>query len=185
MKTLGLLALSTALAAVGCVSVVPDPPNEENHRLRFVAQSGVATAKGRFARWRVVDANVDEARLDESFVEIEIDVTSIESGISGRDDHLRDPDFFEVERWPTAHVRVHGVRPSGEPERYDAKFEVRIRDERHTLDGSFDVVSRHPLVVAGEITIDRVRFGVGEAPSAWNPLDVNTDVVVSFRAALE
>lgn len=177
--------LAPALLLAACVSVVPDPPEAADRSLRFTAESGIARAEGRFARWRVVDAHIDRRAPGRSHVRIEIDVASLETGMQGRDEHLRDPDFFEVARWPTADVRVHGAAPGDAPDHYRAKFDVRIRDVSRTLEGSFDVVSWEPLVVSGGLVIDRVLFGVGDAPSAWNPLDVDTDVAVSFRLRLD
>jgi polyisoprenoid-binding protein YceI len=183
IRAVALTAL--ACTAVACVSVVPDPPEATSGSLRFVAESGIATVQGRFASWRVADARIDPSDVAGSYVEIEIDVASIETGIDARDEHVRDPDFFEVDRWPSASVRVHSAEPSGEPGRYDAHFDVRIRDVSRTLEGRFEVVSEKPLIVAGELVIDRLLFGVGDAPSRWNPLDVDRAVPVSFRVTLE
>lgn len=180
------VALATLVwIATACVSVVPDPPGTADHSLRFVAESGIARAEGRFASWRVVDAHIDPTDPDSSWVEVAIDVASLETGIERRDAHLRDPDFFEVDRFPTATVRVHSAEPTGEPGRYRAKFDVRIRDVSTTLDGSFEVAGESPRVAAGELELDRVRFGVGEPPSPWNPLDVDRAVRVLFRVTLD
>jgi polyisoprenoid-binding protein YceI len=150
-----------------------------------VAQNGFATAKGRFGKFRIVSAKLDPVDLDGSFVAVEVDVASIDSGIGWRDAHLRSPEFFDVEQWPTARVRVHHAEPAGEPRHYRAQFDTSIRDVARTLPGSFELVSEDPLVVAGELVLDRTEFGVGPAPRSWNPFDVDAEVRVLFRATLE
>jgi polyisoprenoid-binding protein YceI len=43
----------------------------------------------------------DPAKPEEISVEIEVDTASIYTGVDRRDNHLRSPDFFDVEKCPT------------------------------------------------------------------------------------
>ena len=43
----------------------------------------------------------DPLNIDDSSVELTIDATGIFTGIQKRDDHLRSPDFFDIEKYPT------------------------------------------------------------------------------------
>jgi polyisoprenoid-binding protein YceI len=183
-KLRGCLYAVIACLVAGCASTVPEPPETSDHSLRFVARSGIATVEGRFSNWRVTASKVDLDDLATSFVEVEIDVASIETGNEDRDAHLRDPDYFEVERWPTATVRVGSVTPTIDPRVFEATFDVAIKDQRHSLSGSFRVESRSPLLVAGEVVIDRVAFGVGVAPSVLNPFAPRAEVRVVYRITL-
>lgn len=180
-----VFAGAIALLLAGCASVVPEPPESIDNSLRFIAQSGILTVEGRFGDWRVVESKVDRQDLAASFVLVEIDVASIDTGVEGRDDHLRDPDFFEVERWPTATVRVGDVRPTADPHVFDATYGVTIKDREQALAGSFRIEAEAPLVVSGEVEIDRVAFGVGVAPSRFNPFDPHSEVQVMFRLTLD
>ena len=51
---------------------------------------------------------VDE-EPERSHVEVEIKVASIDTGDSRRDDHLRGPDFFDAEKYPTITFRSNRV----------------------------------------------------------------------------
>jgi polyisoprenoid-binding protein YceI len=43
----------------------------------------------------------DPPNIDVSSIELTIDVSSIFTGVTKRDDHLRSPDFFNIEKYPT------------------------------------------------------------------------------------
>jgi polyisoprenoid-binding protein YceI len=55
-----------------------------------------------------------DGALDESSVEAVIRVASISTGQAQRDEHLRSPDFFDAERFPTLTFRSTGVRDLGD-----------------------------------------------------------------------
>lgn len=188
MKTTALgtcLALLIAAAATGQDAATHAAPGT----LGFVASNAFSTAHGSFGAWRVVSAEVDPTRPSTGVVVVEVDVASIATGIARRDDHLRSADFFEVDKWPTARARVHDVRPDGQSERgnprYRASFDVRIRDVEKTLEGSFELVSASPPAVEGELTLNRLDFGVGAPHSWWNPMSITEQVPVHFTATLK
>ena len=60
----------------------------------------VANVKGQFTSLRGV-LNLDTADVTRSYIEAEIDATSITTREAQRDAHLKSPDFFDVERFPT------------------------------------------------------------------------------------
>ncbi len=164
-------------------SATDGPPGS----ITFVAENLMATANGTFHDWRIVHAEVDSRRPESGVVEVEVDVASVDTGIERRDEHLRTADFFEIEKYPTATVRVHSATPDGEGERgprYLAKFDVRIRDVEKTLDGSFELVSENPATVEGELMIDRIAFGIGEPRTWWNPASIGEQIPVRFSATL-
>ena len=97
--------LAVLLFAGALMAADPGAPGE----ITFVGKNAFATANGTFHLWRVVDRSVDLNDPGASWAEVEIDLASVDTGIERRDDHLRDPDFFEVETWPLARVRAHSL----------------------------------------------------------------------------
>lgn len=67
-------------------------------RGRFVGVSGTVT---------VADA------IEASQIVVDIEMASVNSGDQSRDDHLRSPDFFDVEHHPKANFRSTGISSSG------------------------------------------------------------------------
>jgi polyisoprenoid-binding protein YceI len=179
-----LTVLVTAVAAHTDTAASADGPPGS---ITFVAANLMSTANGVFHDWRIVRAEIDSMHPERGVVEVEVDVASLDTGIEQRDEHLRTPDFFDVEQFPTATVRVHSVQSDGTSERgrprYAAKFEIRIRDVSRTLDGTFELVSDSPPTVEGELTIDRVDFGVGGPYAWWNPASIGEEIPVHFAVA--
>jgi polyisoprenoid-binding protein YceI len=55
----------------------------------------------------------DPLNVAASSVEAEIDATVIYTGVEQRDNHLRSPDFLDVENYPTIIFKSHRVEPAG------------------------------------------------------------------------
>ena len=63
----------------------------------------------------------------ESSVVATIDVAGVNSGEAGRDDHLRNADFFEVDKYPTVTFRSTKVEAAGDGE-YKVTGDLTIKD---------------------------------------------------------
>lgn len=102
----------------------------------------ITKVRGRFTG---VDASVVIAEEPEdSLVEATIDMTSVDSGDQTRDDHLRSPDFFDVERWPTAHFRSTEISWSGTEGTLLADLTIRDVTQPVTLEVRFLGAVRDP-----------------------------------------
>ena len=79
-----------------------DPAHSAVHfKVRHMAiawvRSDFRISKGTF-EW-------NEDKIEESYIEVEIDPASVISTEPKRDEHLRNADFFDVERFPSIHFR--------------------------------------------------------------------------------
>ena len=112
-----------------------------------------------------------------------VDLASIDTDSKRRDDHLRNADFFDVERFPTATARLSGFRPSG-----DGSYTADVALDLHGTTGSFPmkfrVTDRAARRFTGEATIKRTDFGIGAPHSSLNPLSVDQDVSVRVEAVV-
>lgn len=69
---------------------------------------GIASIKGRFGD---VTGRITVARpVEQSSVQAEIKAASLDTGIQMRDEHLRSPDFLDVEAYPTIGFESTGLR---------------------------------------------------------------------------
>jgi polyisoprenoid-binding protein YceI len=116
--------------------------------LEFVARHMLAKVRGRFNEFdgRVV---IGEG-LEDSSVEVEMRAASIETKTDMRDNHLRSPDFLDVETYPTLSFRSREVRQTGE-NTFQLVGDLTIKD------------------ITNEVVLDAEFNGWGPGPSADSP----------------
>ena len=73
---------------------------------------GVSQVKGKFTSF-TIDLNYDEDNISKSTVSAVIKAASIDTGIEGRDKHLRTADFFDVEKFPEITFQSKRVEKKG------------------------------------------------------------------------
>jgi polyisoprenoid-binding protein YceI len=99
------MALVLILGVLGAVSfaqaaVYKIDPDHSSITFK-VKHLTISTVMGKFSKFSGT-FNFDEKNPSQSKVEVTIDPASVDTGVKGRDDHLRSDAFFEVETYPTA-----------------------------------------------------------------------------------
>jgi polyisoprenoid-binding protein YceI len=127
----------------------------------------ITKVRGRFADTSGTITIDDEP--ERSHVEVEIKVSSLDSGNADRDTHLRSPDFFDAERYPTITFRSTKVEagPSGT---WNVTGDLTVRDVTRpvTLEVDFDGANSSPLgderiAFSAATDVDREEWGL-----TWN-----------------
>lgn len=145
----------------------------------------VATVRGRVQAARgmlIVDGSGDP---EKSGVDVEIDAASIDTGNGDRDNHLRSPDFLDVENYTTMRFRSTSVDDRG-----DGTLRVRgdltVRDVTRpvTLETELGGVVNDPygkvrMGFSATTTIDRSEFGL-----TWNAALEGGGLVVGDKVKL-
>jgi polyisoprenoid-binding protein YceI len=105
------------------------------------------TVRGRFTKLSGM-VMVDEDNLAGSTVEVEIDATSIDTGVADRDAHLRSADFLDVEHFPTLTFRSRRVEGAAKKEgdRFKVVGDLTIRGKtiEVTLDATYEGTGKDP-----------------------------------------
>ncbi|MCC5912834.1 MAG: YceI family protein [Balneolaceae bacterium] len=111
----------------------------------------------------------DPENLSGSHIDVTIPVASVNTRNSNRDDHLRTPDFFDAENYPSIRFVSSEILQDGESN-FIARGELTIRDVTKEFDLPFELlgVMDHPMrentQVAGIVAsaeLLRNDFGVG------------------------
>lgn len=127
----------------------------------------VGKTRGRFGAWQGTAHIADDPT--ESWVEVSIDATSIDTRDAKRDEHLRSGDFLDVEQFPALSFRSTKVEGGGTSWTVTGDLTIRDVTRPVVLDLELDgVVERDPWGLAraafsGRTEIDREDFGL-----TWN-----------------
>jgi polyisoprenoid-binding protein YceI len=78
----------------------------------FDVHQFLGTTHGKFTKFSG-KIDLDREHLENSSVTARIDVHSIDTGIQKRDNHLRSPEFFNVEKYPEMTFKSRSVKRTG------------------------------------------------------------------------
>jgi len=151
-----------------------------NQRTRFEIDSAHASAQFKVRHLMVSnvrgelgaisgEALIDEADLSRSEVTAKIDVTAIDTKNPDRDAHLRGPDFFDVERYPSITFRSHSVRALADNQlQISGELTIRGVTRNETLNAELSEPVTDPWGnvkrgVTATARLNRKDFGV-----SWN-----------------
>ena len=128
----------------------------------------VATVRGRLRPLRG-ELHLDAEDAYKSFVDVELDAASVDTGNPDRDKHLRSADFLDIEHYPTITFRSTEVRDEGDGT-YVITGDLTLKNETRpvTLQTEVGGVIRDPygndrIGFSATATIDRSEFGL-----SWN-----------------
>jgi len=110
-----LMLLALSLTVVAQVSTAKQYPIDNNHStvgFSVPILGGLSKVRGKFTDFAITLTN-DEKDVTKSSVNVVIKATSINTGIEGRDKHLRTADFFDVEKFPEITFQSSRIEKKG------------------------------------------------------------------------
>lgn len=135
--------------------------------------------------------NYDEKDLTKSTVEFTAKMTSVDTGVAGRDNHLRRADFFEVEKYPDMTFKSTKVEKKGNS--LTVAGDLTMKGVTKSVAIPFQIAGWLPasernggtMGITGETTINRRDFGVNYGntlPSGIAALSDDIKVVLQIEA---
>lgn len=136
--------------------------------------------------------NYDSADPSKSTVQFTAKMTSVDTGVAPRDNHLRTKDFFEVETYPEMTFKSTSIAKKGKS--WVLNGDLTMKGVTKPVSIPFEVTGfvaageRSPakMGIAGETTINRRDFGVnygGNMPNGIPTLSDDIKVVLQIEAA--
>ena len=121
----------------------------------------------------------------EAKVTATVDVTSIDTKVEGRDQHLRSADFFDTETYPTIEFVSTGVRLEGDKFLVDGDLTIRGITKPVTFDFDFggfgnDPWGNYKAGATAKTVINREDFGL-----TWNAALETGGVLVGKDVTIE
>src|SRR5262249_37797105 len=173
-----LVLAAVAVLQSGAATAADDSPPGV---IRFRGQTAVGSSEGEFRRWHISDALIDEEHPERSSVAVVIDLSSLETGNDTRDRHLRGADFFDVDRYPTATVRVSDVAIE-DAQHFMASVQLDLHGRAKTFPMRFEIVDRATRRIAAQMSLKQSDCAIGANRSFFNPLRVDDEVQVMIEA---
>ena len=129
----------------------------------------ISNVKGQFSKLSGI-LSLDESGHHNSRVEVSAEAASIHTGDDQRDAHLKSPDFFDVEKFPTLSFKSSGVRVLNDGElsvEGDLTIHGVTRKVNFAVEGptqpSRDPWGNMRIAVSASTKINRKDFGL-----TWN-----------------
>jgi polyisoprenoid-binding protein YceI len=151
----------------------------------FVARHMLTKVRGRFTEL-TGSVEIGEG-LEDSSVQVEIQAASIDSNQDMRDNHLRSPDFLDVEKFPVLSFRSTALRPVSDTE-FELDGELTIKDVTRPITLKAELLGWGPGMQEGQTvasftaktTIDREDWDM-----TWNMVVETGGWLVSKKVDLE
>lgn len=144
----------------------------------------VSKVRGTFTAW-TAELDLDDDDITKSSVEVSIDAASVDTKESKRDEHLRSPDFFDVENFPKVTFKSTRVTRTDE-DTLEVLGDLTIRDITRPVTLVVEEGGRVKDPWGGTragfsatTSIDRKSFGLN-----WNALLEAGGVVVGDKISI-
>ena len=150
----------TAQESTGSYSI---DPNHSYIGFR-VMHMGLAEVPGRFKDFSGA-VNYDGADVSKSSVNFTAKVTSVDTGVERRDNHLRNKDFFEVETYPDMSFKSTKVEKKGKNLLVTGDFTLKGVTKQVTIPFTINGMNKDDkggvkMGVSAATTINRQDYGV-------------------------
>jgi polyisoprenoid-binding protein YceI len=183
MRSLYLAGAAAMLLAAAAVAAVASYVSDaQQSRLEFVGVQAGAEFKGVFHKFT---ANVDFApeALASSRIDVQIDMSSVDSMDKDRDTTIRGKDVFDVAHNPTAHYMTKSITKTA------AGFSAAGALTLHGVTKDVPIEFQYTpgaagAKLSGSAKLNRLDFGVGQGD--WKSTDTIGDAVkINFSLVLK
>ena len=164
----------------GAVGLWTLDPTATTITFKTRAMWGLAKVKGTF---KAVGGTAQVADTGQAEGELTIDASSVDTGNSKRDNHLRSADFFESDKHPVFVFSIHDIKAEGDT-RITLLGTFAVRGHSRPLDISASVfpIGADTIELHSEFQIDRSDWGV-----SWTKMGAKTltelDITARFNRA--
>ncbi|MFT6021055.1 MAG: polyisoprenoid-binding protein YceI [Patescibacteria group bacterium] len=174
-KNLSFLFLLTTACYFGCntskkaVSTSTSTQTTKSEKMvtggaiTFAAANDRYSANGEFKSWHFTKMNVvtnAASEIETLDASLAIDLSSIWEKSDGLTDHLKAPDFFNIEKYTTATMDIMNVKKQSDGT-YTADMKLNMKGLSQDMSSTFSVTSTNPLHVKGTAMVNRNLFSLG------------------------
>jgi polyisoprenoid-binding protein YceI len=136
-------------------------------------------------RFKVVTASFEPANIEGGRATIALDLASVHTDSTERDDDLKSPSFIDVGKFATVTIDIANVKHKA-GKTFSADATVSLRGATKTYSVAFDVIDQteHSIQIKGEHTFSRLDFSVGSDPAKDTQQQVGTELTIQMVVTL-
>ena len=196
MKTSSLWLLSI-LVVVSCKRTAAPPapaPAVTTDRIQVLAKHLPAAGQAdldadpvvvRFEKFAVTKAHFDPKNLEGGTATIELDLTSLRSGDTERDDDLKSVKFLDVAKLATITIDVANVKKQDAKYTADATVACQGVTKLYPITFAVTATTANSVTIEGKKAFSRLDFAVGVDPAKDPTERVDTALIMEWTLTLE
>lgn len=126
-----------------------------------------------------IKLDLKKERWDKASLSGKVYAASIKTGIGIRDKHLKNEDYFEVDKYPWIEMKSLALKKTKNGE-LQGQFLLTIKNISKEVMVPFSYVKRNDkITMNGQFNINRLEFNLGETSLVLSD-DVNIEIAVEF-----
>lgn len=136
-------------------------PVGKRSNIKFTIKNFAVNVNGSF-QGLTGTIHFNEQDLPGSYCKVQLDAKTVNTGINARDNHLRKPDYLDVQRFPVIGFISDKITESGKPGQYLMNGKLSIKGHSREISIPFRVDKEQDgLLFSGSVGINRRDFSVG------------------------
>lgn len=179
MEVLSKILRTSLFLALLLPGLLLQAQEETPKLISFKIRNAGVNVKGTFHKHSVT-ARFDTNNLENAYFEVEIEVNSLDTGIKGRDKHLKKTKYFDLENYPQITFRSKQVKKTAEG--YSVMGDLTIKATSREVEIPFTIttLAEDKKELKGNLTIDRRDYGVGKNHLIMGD-EVRIEVLYEYR----
>lgn len=162
------LAVLAVLAPAGAAAQAPSWTVLEESTVGFTASQSGAPVDGLFQNFKA-EVLFDEKMLDQSRLDVTVEIASVYSQSKDRDDTIKSASLFDAAKWPTGRFVADKIVKTGDT-KFEAHGKLTLRDVTKDVVLPFQVqIEQDPVApdrlranAWGEVEVKRLDYGIGQ-----------------------
>ena len=149
----------------------------KNSRVQFVSYARLGDVEGKFRRWWFRGSI--PADLKNTKGVLVVDVKSLYTANSMRDNHLRNEDFFDVGKYPYAIFRIKALEVEGKSIKAIGELEIKKIKKQMTVNLKRQDIGDKKIVLGTTLKLNRRSFKINYS-SMLNPIEDRVDLKIKL-----
>lgn len=189
-RTITLLtALTLALPAAVLAKTIPAGKytiDTMHSKVGFeVPHLVISSVEGKFDQYEgtiMIDSKIEKSKVD-----LSIDTSSVDTGVTKRDDHLKSPEFFDAKKFPKMTFTSSKMTQKDDEVTLTGILKIKDKSKDVTITGHYlgevkDGYGQQKIAFKGKTKINRKEFGltwsqtVEAGPIVGDEIEINLNI---------